>query len=112
MTVADIEAIAGGYHTDPFRILGPHKTAPGSEGVWEVRAFLPHAAQASVVVNGDAIAMTGKHAQGFFVAALPGEPGGYRLRATLWSGGETEFDDPYRFPPLASSFDLHHTPPL
>ena len=107
MTVADIEAIAGGYHTDPFRILGPHKTAPGSEGVWEVRAFLPHAAQASVVVNGDAIAMTGKHAQGFFVAALPGEPGGYRLRAALWSGGETEFDDPYRFPPLASSFDLH-----
>jgi starch phosphorylase len=33
------EAIAGGWHGDPFGVLGPHKAAKG----WEVRAFVPGA---------------------------------------------------------------------
>ena len=33
------EAIAGGWHGDPFGVLGPHKVAKG----WEIRAFVPGA---------------------------------------------------------------------
>src|SRR5581483_8428582 len=47
------------------------------------------------------------HPEGFFVASLAGEISAYRLRAASEDGGETEFDDPYRFPPLISDFDLH-----
>ena len=55
MTAAEIEAIAGGYHGDPFRILGPHRVrkARGRDR-WEVRAFLPQAAAADVLITGDA----------------------------------------------------------
>ena len=34
-----LEAIAGGYHRDPFSVLGLHEEETG----WEVRALLPQA---------------------------------------------------------------------
>ena len=44
MTPEEIEAIVGGYHGDPFRILGPHAVRKrGTQARWEVRAFLPQA---------------------------------------------------------------------
>ena len=44
MTDADIEAIVGGYHSDAFRILGPHGVRKKTgQARWEVRAFLPQA---------------------------------------------------------------------
>ena len=49
MTSQEIEAIAGGYHGDPFHVLGPHSV---SREQWEVRAFLPQAETAAVVLNG------------------------------------------------------------
>jgi hypothetical protein len=52
MTVEEIEAIAGGYHGDAFRILGPHSVRKkGGQARWEVRAFLPQAESAEVVVG-------------------------------------------------------------
>ena len=55
--------------------------------------------------------MARQHAQGFFCAALDGEPAALpHPRATLWDGREVEFDDPYRFGPLISDSDLYlHT---
>src|SRR5579863_9748424 len=108
MTVADIEAIVGGYHGDAFRVLGPHAVQK-REGQprWEVRAFLPQAVSAEVVAGQGACPMLKRHQEGFFVASLDGEPRPYRLRAHLQSGGTTEFDDPFRFPQLLSSFQLH-----
>jgi hypothetical protein len=48
MTVEEIEAIAGGYHGDAFRILGPHSVRKnGGQARWEVRAFLPQAESAA-----------------------------------------------------------------
>jgi 1,4-alpha-glucan branching enzyme len=42
MTPEEIEAIVGGYHGDPFRILGPHAVRKrAGQPRWEVRAFLP-----------------------------------------------------------------------
>jgi 1,4-alpha-glucan branching enzyme len=108
MTVESIEAIVGGHHSDAFRVLGPHTARRrGGPDRWEVRAFLPQAESAEVVVDGQVYPMAKKHTAGFFVAVLDGSPGPYRLRAHLWEGGEAEFDDPYRFRPLLSDFDLH-----
>lgn len=45
--------------------------------------------------------------QGFFVARLRSEPGAYSLRIKLWSGQEAVIEDPYRFPPLLSDFDIY-----
>ena len=108
MTEAEIEAIVGGYHGDAFRILGPHAVRKkGGQPRWEVRAFLPQADSAEVIVGDRRFPMAKSHPQGFFCAALEGESRPYRLGARLWDGREIEFDDPYRFGPQLSDADLH-----
>ena len=111
MTVEEIEAIVGGYHGDAFRILGPHSVRrKGSQTRWEVRAFLPQAESAEVVVGAERTAMIKQHARGFFVATLNGDPAAYLIRARLFDGCEIEIDDPYRFGPQLSDTDLYlHT---
>src|SRR5271165_6624739 len=100
MTVEEIEAIAGGYHGDAFRILGPHSVRKkGGQARWEVRAFLPQAESAAVVTAGESVAMERKHPQGFFCAALNGDPRPYAIRARLHDGREIDIDDPYRYGP-------------
>ncbi len=103
MTVAEMEAIAGGFHGDPFGILGPHRSGKR----FEVRAFLPHASGAEVVTAGVATPMVKKHEAGFFVARLPALPHDYRIRLTFGDGSVVECDDPYRFPTLLSDFEIH-----
>ena len=108
MTNAEIQAIAGGYHSDPFRILGPHVLgAKDKPPAWVVRAFLPQAAAAAVLLDGIVQPMRKLHADGLFLAAFEGQPRGYRLKLTLHDGAEAEIEDPYRFPPLLSEFELH-----
>ena len=112
MTQAEIEAIVGGYHGDPFRILGPH-AVEGEDGsaVWEVRSFQPHAEKAFVVQAGGegaaAVAMEMVHPYGFFVARVGEAPGAYRIRLKLYDGRELEADDAYRFPPQLSDYDIY-----
>ena len=103
MTPQAPEAILNGTHGDPFSVLGPHRAGNG----WEVRAFLPQAMDAAVLAGGGVHPMRKTSAEGFFVASLNSDPGRYRLQLTFWSGGVAEIDDPYRFPPLISEFDLH-----
>ncbi|MFN3325920.1 MAG: 1,4-alpha-glucan branching protein GlgB [Bryobacteraceae bacterium] len=112
MTHEEVEAIVGGYHGDAFRVLGPHAVKKkGQPEGWEVRAFLPQAQKAEVVTEtskGRIVApMEKKHPHGFYVASLIGERQCYRLRLQLWSGETVEIEDPYRFPPLLSDFELH-----
>jgi len=112
MTAEEIEAIVGGYHGDAFRVLGPHSVRKrGGQPRWEVRAFLPQAERADVVLAGGQLCpMVKQHPQGFFCASLSGEPGPYRLRLRLWDESEIELDDPYRFGPQISDADLYlHT---
>jgi 1,4-alpha-glucan branching enzyme len=45
--------------------------------------------------------------QGFFVAHVKQDPGGYQLELTLFDGSVHIEEDPYRFPVLISDFDLH-----
>src|SRR5262249_31603941 len=108
MTGGDIEAIVGGYHGDPFKVLGPHRIRSRGPARWEVRAFLPHADAAEVLWTDASAPMTRKHSEGFFVAQIEGEPRQYRLRIALSGNrGAVDLEDPYRFPPLLSDFDLH-----
>jgi 1,4-alpha-glucan branching enzyme len=108
MTNQEVEAIVGGYHGDPFRILGPHAVVDDDDNeMWEVRAFLPHAQSAELVIDGEAAAMNQAHPQGVFVALVEDHPDSYRLRLKLWDSTVVEADDPYRFGPLLSDFDLH-----
>jgi 1,4-alpha-glucan branching enzyme len=108
MTGEEIDAIVEGYHGDAFRILGPHSVQQ-NRGLprWEVRAFLPHAAAAAVVSAGGRREMTKRHADGFFVAAMDGEPEAYKLAAVLADGREVEIDDPYRYGQQISDADLY-----
>src|SRR2546423_5306899 len=108
MTPAEIEAIAGGYHGDAFRILGPHAVKPKeNEPRWEVRAFLPQAESVSVVSNGCVTPMKQKHRDGFFAALLMGETRPYRFQIETWDKKSEELEDPYRFPPLLTDYDIH-----
>jgi len=108
MTVEEIEAIAGGYHGDAFRILGPHAVRKkGGQPRWEVRAFLPQAESAEVSTRAGRTPMAKLHAQGFFCASLDGGQESYTLRLKLWDGREIEIEDPYRFGPQISDTDLY-----
>jgi 1,4-alpha-glucan branching enzyme len=111
MTPEEIEAIIGGYHGDPFRILGPHAVRKrGGQPRWEVRAFLPQAESATLRLGDQLHPMEKIHDQGFFCTSLPGSPGKYLVQAKLFNGPTIEFEDPYRFGPIITDYELHlHT---
>jgi 1,4-alpha-glucan branching enzyme len=108
MIHTEMEAIVGGHHGDPFRILGPH-AATGDDGreFWEVRAFQPHAQKVWVIHNGTANEMERTHPHGFFTWRSPQALHLYRLRVERQDGHTEEIDDAYRFPPLLTDFQLH-----
>lgn len=98
-----MDAIVTGSHGDPFSVLGPHRIA----NAWEIRAFLPQAMDAAVLLDGAEYPMQKIRTEGFFAASVPGDPGRYKLRLTMWNGAQMDIEDPYRFPTLLSDFDLH-----
>ena len=102
MTAEEIEAIVGGYHGDAFRILGPH----AGENGWEVRAWLPQAKSVAVICNDSCVEMKKKHDLGFFIAKLEGEPSPYKLELTLNHGLVGVREDPYRFPPMLTEYEI------
>ena len=108
--VEELAQIVRAEHGDPFHILGMHLVELQGKTAVAIRAFLPRAHDAWVVRGpGDAgsIPMRRIHEEGFFEAVFPGEQAlfPYRLRAEY--AGQHEFEDPYRFPPVLSDFDLH-----
>lgn len=104
-----VTAFASGDHQDPFSFLGMH--VDGRTGSRSVRAFLPQALGVVVVDagSGEKIAELSKvHDSGFFVGAVSGrgEPFDYRLRL-ITNEGESEIEDPYRFPEILGELDIH-----
>jgi 1,4-alpha-glucan branching enzyme len=108
MTHEEMEAIVGGYHGDPFRVLGLHAIS-GEDGdqYWEVRTLKPGARAVWVVADGTAKPMERLHPYGLFAARLERAAHPYRLRIQRSDGTVTEEEDPYRFPPLLTDFQLH-----
>jgi 1,4-alpha-glucan branching enzyme len=108
MTHENIEAIVGGYHSDAFRVLGPHRIGKrGGQQRWEVRAFLPQAQSCEVRAGEQRVDMSKQDAQGFFCGLLCGAPERYLIHARLWDGREVEIDDPYQYGPQVSDTDLY-----
>ena len=101
---AEAYAIIEGRHSDPFHYLGLH--TEGDRTV--VRAFLPEAVER----RGDRRARRSRRScrasttPACSPAPLPNGSKRYQLRARF---GDTvvELDDPYRFPPILSDFDLY-----
>jgi 1,4-alpha-glucan branching enzyme len=99
------DALAGARHSDPFSILGPH--LDGS--ALAIRAFQPSAARMEVLHAGGATEMTRAHESGVFEARLPGqrETVDYRLRVTYEDGTVATLDDPYRYGPVITEYDVY-----
>ncbi len=105
-----IAAIVGAYHGAPFDVLGVHPVTLAKGPGLAVRAYLPQASSAAVVRPGQAPApMERVSDEGFFERVYPAETIAfpYRLQITTWAGNTYEAEDPYRFPPVLSEFDLH-----
>ncbi len=100
---AEAYAIVEGRHSDPFHYLGPHSENDKTI----VRAFLPEASNVEAVdADGHTATLDRIHDAGLFAGALPNGSNVYKLRARF---GENTvvLDDPYRFPPILSDFDLY-----
>ena len=100
---AEAYAIIEGRHTDPFRYLGLH--AEGGRNV--VRAFLPEARNVEAIgEHGERAPLEQIHESGLFAGPLPNGSTKYQLRARF-GDNVVELDDPYRFPPVLTDFDLY-----
>ena len=107
MNDPEFEAIVNGVHGDAFAVLGPHAVKrEWLPDAWEVRTFQPHADAVELLEGGRALAMERVHEGGVFSVRLEAKPERYQLRLkTPW--GEFVEEDPYRFPPALTSFQLH-----
>ena len=105
----EIESILKAEHSDPFHILGAHVVEWEGKPAVAVRCYLPGAEQVWVCRDSGVFPSQRIHADGFFEAVFPNETQvfRYRLRARYGEGNEPEFEDPYRFPPTLSDFDLY-----
>jgi len=113
--VSEVELLSRAEHPDPFHILGPHLTGEGDAKRLVVRAFLPKASEASVILEGHAnpIPAWRISPEGLFEAALPLapvlpiSPSSYRWRVSEAGRVVHEDYDSYAFPALLSDYDLH-----
>jgi len=104
----DIDALVRGLHADPFAVLGPHEVGEDLA----VRAFWPRAKAIAVTApdGRDARAMTRLHPEGLFELVLPRterEGFDYRLHVTPGEGHAFTRDDPFRYGPVLTDFDLY-----
>ena len=96
-------AVIEGRHANPFRFLGPHI----ANGRAVLRVFIPDALEVSAIWgDGRETLLDRIHDSGLFSALRPKDLTRYRLRVRF---RETvvDIDDPYRFPPVLSDFDLY-----
>ncbi|CDM98233.1 MAG: 1,4-alpha-glucan branching enzyme [Limnospira sp. PMC 1291.21] len=112
MTIAldQIDKIVWNHHHDPFEVLGPHQIEKDGKSLWAVRAYLPTADAAWVVLPEERkeYPMYSVHNPHFFecVIDIP-ELKNYKLR---FKEGEHErvTHDPYAFrSPKLTDFDIH-----
>jgi len=108
MARAEIDALVRGMHPDPFAVLGPHDTPAGLV----IRVFRPHVRGVELVRAADHQIQPLARVQvdGLYEIVLSGETRedfDYRLRFVWPDGSANEIDDPYRYGPVLTAFDLH-----
>ena len=103
---------AGSYNT-PFEVLGIHRvTIEGQPGV-AIRTFQPQASAVSVRRGAREDVMERIHPDGLFEAVFPGHQEFFPYRFSITYGGDGmgagryEAEDPYRYAPVLTDFDLH-----
>jgi 1,4-alpha-glucan branching enzyme len=109
-SLEEIERIVHAEHSDPFHILGAHPAEVEGKPAIAIRAFLPQTDRAWVVRldgRGNPAPLERVHPQGFFEAVFRDETILFPYRLRVENGGQHEFEDPYRFPPVLTEFDLH-----
>jgi 1,4-alpha-glucan branching enzyme len=104
-----IDRIVHNHHHDPFEVLGPHEVSADGKQLWAVRAYLPRANEAWVVVPDTRAEypMKSTHHPHFFEGLIDvAELSNYQLRVKE-SGHDRVFYDPYAFrSPLLTDFDI------
>src|SRR5207244_7323492 len=114
----ELNACLSGAHSDPFRILGPHRMGDDLT----IRIFRPDARKIDILrddpasaeatagsQSNGAIEAKKIHRDGFFCAEVPGATRDleYRVRVTTWDGTEQIARDPYQYGPIMGEIDLH-----
>src|SRR6266542_3801149 len=104
----EVKNFVTGTHSDPFRVLGPHRVGDDLE----IRVFRPDARKIEIVLDRDPeepIAAQKIQQDGFFCAAVLGATRDlpYRLRVTAWDGSQQLTRDPYQYGPIMGEVDLH-----
>ncbi len=101
----EIDALVGGRHGAPLNVLGPHQF---NQATTVVRVLRPHSTGVELLrPDGSSHQMERVHGTALFAAPLPhDEAHRYRLRI-VEEEQRFEIDDPYRFAPQLSAFDLH-----
>src|SRR6266403_5537971 len=104
----ELNSFLSGTHSDPFRILGPHRVGDDLA----IRVFRPDAQKIDIILNRQAnepIAVERIHRDGFFCATVPGATRDldYRLCVQSRDGSKQLTRDPYQYGPLMGEVDLH-----
>jgi 1,4-alpha-glucan branching enzyme len=104
----EVSRFVAGTHSDPFRVLGPHRVGDDLE----IRAFRPDARAIDIVLDREAekpIAAERIQQDGFFCATVPDAPRDlpYHLRITGRDGVQYLTRDPYQYGPIMGEVDLH-----
>ena len=105
MTTLSHEArdVIAARHSDPFHFLGPHDENDQTI----LRVYLPEAERViALVPDGSERELDCVDPAGLFAGPIGTHQYRYRLRAR-WDGHDVELEDPYRFQPVLSDFDLY-----
>lgn len=100
-----INALITGHFSDPFSLLGMHKTAAGLE----VRTLLPDATEVWVIdtkTGRKVVKLDSLDSRGFFSGVIPRRKNSFRYQLLVtWFGEQRYIDDPYRFGTLTQELD-------
>ena len=97
----EAKAVVAGRHSDPFTVLGPHTDKDRTV----LRVLMPRASRVIAIQDGgQEQELIQIEDSGLFSGPIKNAR--YRLRARF-GDSEVELEDPYRFPPLLTDFDLH-----
>lgn len=108
-----IDAIRGGYHGDPFAVLGPHIIDLDGKSGLAIRLFQPYARHVQVLIEeGDATVEYAAERitdDGYFELVVPDRATipRYRLRIESWEGQTYEVHDAYAFGPILGEMDIY-----
>src|ERR1700730_6709231 len=99
----DLDAIAAARNSDPFAVLGPHRTPAG----WVIRVFAPEAISARALTrDGALLAELPRRKDDVFEALVPSakERPAYRVEVTT-AHGSYSYMDSYAFGPALGPLD-------